>query len=227
MAREEFLDELSDDFPCKRIYSFDESFRYDTVRRELMDAVLDGTFEMYECAVKESEFSYKITADENFVLEVKYKEDRWGKIFSYVAEAFDIGEAAFRFFVVVPRVLDEGEVLLAAERGLTVNQESREKHDHCEQTHVLEEIEIIALPIYRAKGHFLNSSVFLCRDNRYVLTVTHLSPGARKYTLLNEVYTDCDFAELIAAGYVAYFDWETCPGPFDEVYQEVYKRVTH
>jgi len=227
MAREEFLDELSDDFPCKRIYSYDESFRYDTVRRELMDAVLDGTFEKYECAVKESEFSYEIAADSNFVLEVKYKEDRWQKTFSYVAEAFDIGEAAFRFFVVVPRVLDEGEVLLAAERGLIVDQESREKHDHCEQTQAPEEIELIAPPIYRAKGHFLISSVFLCRDGRYVLTVTHLSPGARKYTLLDEVYTDGEFAELIAAGYVAHFDRETCPGPFDEVYQEVYKRVTH
>lgn len=227
MARKEFLDELSDDFPCKRIYSYDESFRYDTVRRELMDAVLDGAFEKYECVVKESEFSYTITADSNFVLEVKYKEDRWEKTFSYVAGAFDIGEAAFRFFIVVPRVLDEGEVLLAAERGLTADQESREKHDHCEQTQAAEEIELIAPPVYRMKGYFLISSVFLCRDGRYVLTVTHLSLGARKYTLLDKVYTDGEFAELIAAGYVAHFDREICPRPFDEVYQEVYKRVTH
>ncbi|WP_313706650.1 hypothetical protein [Massilia sp.] len=227
MAREEFLDELSDDFPCQRIYSYDESFRYETERRAIMDAVLDGTFEKYECAVKESEFSYKITADAVFSLEVKYKEDSWKKDFKYVAEAFDIGEAAYRFFIVVPRVLDEGEVLLAAERGLAVDQESRGKHDHCEQIQELEEIKVITPPHYRTKGRFLVSTVFLCKDGRYAVSVIHLQPGARRFALLDAVYTDVGFAELIAVGYVTHFDLETCPGPFDEVYQEVYRRVTH
>ena len=227
MAREEFLDELSDDFPPQRIYSYDESFRYDTERRALMDAVLDGTFEKYECAVQESDFSYRITADSVFTLEVKYKEESWKKNFQYVADAFDIAEAAYRFFVVVPRVLDEGEVLLAAERGLSVDQESRELHDHCEQTHELEELEVITPPHFRAKGHFLVSTVFRCKHGDFVVTVTHLRPGATKFTLLDEVYSDAGFAELIAAGYVTYFDRETCPGPSDEVYKEVYKRVTH
>lgn len=132
MAQQEFLDELSDEFPPLQIYSFDENFRYETERLRLMDEVLEGTFETYSRVESEFGFRYTIIADAAFELEVAYKDNIWRKSFSYIAEAFDIAEAAYRFLIVVPRVLDEGEVVIANEDAYQVDEESRRLNDHCE-----------------------------------------------------------------------------------------------
>ena len=225
MAREEFLDELSDDFPSQRIYSYDENFRYETERRVLMDAVLEGTFEQYECNVRESDFGYTITADAEFLLEVRYKEDKWRKSFPYIAQAFDIAEAAYRFFVVVPRVLDEGEVLLSNERNYAIDPESYEMHDHCLDDDVPRPVELISPPHLRVKGNFLFATVFRCTDGTYALSVIHARAGKHS-SLLEKYFSEPDFAELIANSYIELMDNEF-PGAPDDVYEYVYKRITH
>lgn len=112
MAQQEFLNELSDEFPPLHIYSYDENFRYETERLRLMDEVLEGTFETYSRVETQFGFRYTIIADAVFELEVAYKDNVWKKSFDYIAEAFDIAEAAYRFFIVMPRVLDEGEIVI-------------------------------------------------------------------------------------------------------------------
>jgi hypothetical protein len=221
MAREEFLDELSDDFPSQRIYSYDENFRYETERRLLMDAVLEGTFEEYERNVKESDFGYKITANAEFLLEVTYKEDTWQKSFPYIAQAFDIAEAAYRFFVVVPRVLDEGEVLLSNEANYPIDAESHEMHDHCLGDDRLKPVERISC----VKGDFLSATVFRCTDGTYMLNITHRRAG--KYSeLLDKNFTDADFAKVIANKSLEVFDQEVIELPLD-MYEFVYAKVIH
>jgi hypothetical protein len=225
MAREEFLDELSDDFPSQRIYSYDENFRYETERRLLMDAVLEGTFEEYECNVKESDFGYKITADADFLLEVRYKEENWKKSFPYIAQAFDIAEAAYRFFVVVPRVLDEGEVLLSNEKKYPIDPESYEMHDHCLDDDRPKPVERIYPPYLRLRGDFLSATVFRCTDGTYMLNIIHRRAG--KYSeLLDKSFTDADFAEVIANKYLEVFDQEAIVPP-DDMYECVYAKITH
>ena len=226
MAREEFLDELSDDFPSKRLYSYDENSCHETKRRFLMDAVFEGTFEQYECNVNESDFGYKITADVFFLLDVTYKEDKWQKSFSYIAEAFEIAEAAYRFFVVVPRVLDEGEVLLSNERTFPIGPESLEMHDHCMDDDVsMPPVELVFPSHLRVKGEYLLATIFLCTDGTYATSVIHARAGKHS-SLLDKYFTDPDFAELIVNAYIEVSDKEF-PGAPDEVYQHVYKRVTH
>ncbi len=112
MAQQEFFDELSDEFPPLHIYSCDESFHYETERLRLMDEVLDGTFETYSRVETQFDFRYTIIADASFELEVAYKDNIWIKSFVYIAEAFDTAEAAYRFLIVMPRVLDEGETVV-------------------------------------------------------------------------------------------------------------------
>jgi hypothetical protein len=225
MPREEFLEELSDDFPSQRIYSYDENFRYETERRLLMDAVLEGTFEEYECNVKESEFGYKITADADFLLEVRYKGDKWQKSFPYIAQAFDIAEAAYRFFVVVPRVLDESEVLLSNEANYPIDAESHEMHDHCLEDDRPKPVELIYPPQLRLKGDFLSATVFRCTDGTYMLNIIHRRAG-KSSELLDENLTDPDFAEVIANKYLEVFDQEVI-APLDDMYEYVYAKVTH
>ena len=225
MPREEFLDELSDDFPSQRIYSYDENFRYETERRLLMDAVLEGTFEEYECNVKEIEFGYKITADADFHLEVRYKEGKWQKSFPYIAQAFDIAEAAYRFFVVVPRVLDEGEVLLSNEAHYPVDAGSHEMHDHCLDDDRPKPAEIIYPQQLCLKGDFLTATVFYCTDSTYMLNIIHRRAG-KSSELLDKNLTDPGFAEVIANKYLEVFDQEVTAPP-EDMYEYVYAKVTH
>jgi len=225
MAREEFLDELSDDFPSQRIYSYDENFRYEADRRLLMDAVLEGTFEEYEYNVEESDFSYKITADADFRLEVRYKEEKWKKSFPYIAQAFDIAEAAYRFFVVVPRVLAEGEVLLSNEQSYSIDPESHEMHDHCLDADRPMPVDFIYPPYLRVKGDSLSATVFRCTDGTYILYIIRSQLG--KYSeLLNKNFTDAGFAEAVANKYLEVFDRGAIVTPGD-AYEYVYARVTH
>lgn len=208
MAREEFLDELSDDFPPQRIYSHDETVRYFTERRELMDAVLEGTFETYECAVKECGFRYKISADADFELEVSYKDETWRKTFPYIAEAFDIAEAAYRFFIVVPRVLDEAEAL----RSYIPSNPNKPA-------------ELIVPPHYRERGEYVFATIFRCTNGTYMLSIVHRR-AAQQTELLDKYFTDADFAELIANKYLEIFDQKVI-GPPDDIYNDVYAKVTH
>lgn len=223
MSREHFLDELSDDFPPRTIYSYDETARYNAERLALIDAVLDGSFEKYECKVKDSEFSYKITADAVFDLEVVYKDESWKKSFSYVTEAFEIAESAYRFFVVVPRVLDEGEVLLANEKNYPVDAESRQMHDHCDD----EPVEVFHTPELDFKGQYIHAKVFRCLDSTYLLTIVHVSSEKGMQPLLDRYYGDVELAKLLAVGYLNLFDRAEYPIRMHETYKKVYIRVTH
>lgn len=225
--REKFLDELTPNFPPKKIYSYDENTRYTCERKALMDAVLAGTFEEYVREVEEAKFSYKITADENFCLEVSAEGERWTKTFGYIAEAFDIAEAAYRFFIVMPRTLDEGEVLLKAERDLEVDRGSRDKHDHCDDQRGQEKVGIIMPPHFTASGITIKATVYLCTDGSYILSVAHFIPGRKKRRLLDQFYSDPDFAAVLAAEYVRQCDTTEFLGIEEEIYQRVYKRVTH
>lgn len=222
MSREHFLDELSDDFPPRTIYSYDETVRYNVERLALIDAVLDGSFEKYECNVQESEFSYTIIADAVFDLEVVYKGEAWKKSFSYVTEAFEIAESAYRFFVVVPRVLDEGEVLLANEKNYPVDAESRQMYDHCDD----EELEISKTPELVFEGQYIHAKVFRRSDSMYLLTVVHASKEVGLQPLLDRFYGDIELAKLLALGYMSLFD-RADPLPMHEAYKRVYMRVIH
>ena len=225
--REKFLDELTPNFPPKKIYSYDENVRYTCDRKALMDEVLAGTFEEYVREVEEAKFSYKITADENFCLKVSVEGERWTKTFDYIAEAFEIGEAAYRFFIVMPRALDEGEVLSKAERNLEIDQESREKHAHCDNHEQQKKLEVILPPNFAAHGSMIKATVYLCTDGSYVLSVAHTVPGRKKRRLLDRFYCDPDFAALLAAEYVRQCDTAELLGMEEEIYQRVYRRLTH
>ncbi len=109
MSQQKILDELSDEFPPLYVYSDDENLRFLSERLWLMDEVLEGTFETYSRVENKDEFRYTIWADAVFELEVAYKDNVWKKNFDYIAEAFDIAEAAYRFFIVLPRALDQGK----------------------------------------------------------------------------------------------------------------------
>lgn len=227
MVREGFLEELTDNFPPKNIYSYDEDFRYAYDRKLLMDKVLLGTFESYVRYVEDSKFSYKITVDEKFCLEVEAEGERWTKTFEYITDAFEIGEAAYRFFIVVPRALDEGEVLLKAERDLQIDRESYEMHDHCEDHVESNKVQIIMPPNFTAQGATIKATVYLCTDGSYILSVAHTIPSRKKRRLLDQIYSDPDFAALLAAEYVRQCDAAEFLGIEEEIYQRVYRRVTH
>ncbi|KQV50028.1 hypothetical protein ASC93_10920 [Massilia sp. Root335] len=197
------------------------------IRRLLMNEVLLGTFESYVRHVEDAEFSYKITADDKFCLEVVAKEQRWTKIFDYITDAFEIGEAAYRFFVVMPRALDEGEVLLKAERDLEVDQESRDKHDHCDNQDEHAEVEIIMPPHFNVQGATIKATVYPCTDGSYILSVVHTVSSRKKRRLLDQFYSDPDLAALLAAEYVRQCDTTESLGIEDEIYRRVYSRVTH
>lgn len=225
MPRKEFLQELTPDFPPKKIYSFDENFRYTCDRQMLMDEVLLGTFESYERHVEEAKFSYKITADEKFDLEVVSVDEIWTTSFDYITEAFDIGEAAYRFFIVMPRVLDEGEVLLKAEQGINVDQESRDKHDHCDDQE-RQPPEAIDRLQFSVHGHYINATVHLCTDGQYILKVVHKHMGRPEQCLLDRLCIDSDLAKLLAAGYVKHADVESL-GSAEELYKQICLSVMH
>lgn len=225
MPREEFLEELTPGFPPKNIYSYDEEVRYRYDRQMLMDEVLFGTFELYVRHVEEKKFSYKITADEKFHLEVVAEGESWTRIFDYVTDAFEIGEAAYRFFIVMPRALDEGEVLLKAERGLQVDQESRDKHDHCEDQQT-KSVEIINRFQFSAQGQYVKATVSLCANGGFILSVTHSRNGRSRRRLLDLFYSDPDLAQLLAKGYVKHADTEW-PGTEEDLYKQVYLSVMH
>ena len=227
MSREEFLEELTDDFPPKNIYSYDEDARYIYDRKLLMDEVLLGTFESYVRRVEVAKFSYKITADEKFCLEVEAEGKCWTRVFDYITDAFEIGEAAYRFFIVMPRVLDEGEVLLKADRKLEVDRESRDKHDHCEHYGEQKKVEIITPPNFTAHGATIKAAVYLCTDGSYILSVAHSIPGRKERRLLDQFYSDPYFAALLAAEYVRQCDAVEFLGIEEEIYQRVYRHVTH
>lgn len=227
MPREEFLEELTDNFPPKNLYSYDEDVRYTYDRKLLMDKVLLGTFESYIRHVEHAKFSYKITVDNNFYLEVESEGERWTKIFDYITDAFEIGEAAYRFFIVMPRVLDEGDVLIKAERNLEVDQESRDKQDHCDHHEEQKKVEIITPPNFAAQGVTIKAAVYLCTDGSYILSVSHTIPGRKKRRLLDRFFCDHDLAALLAAEYVRQCDTAEFLGMEEEVYERVYKRVTH
>lgn len=227
MAREEFLEELTDNFPPKSIYSYDENVRYTYDRKLLMEEVLLGTFESYARHVEDAKFSYKITADKEFCLEVETEGERWTKVFDYVTDAFEIGEAAYRFFIVMPRTLDEGEVVLKAERDLQIDRESYEKHDHCKDYVESKKVEMLMRPNFTAQGATIKATVNLCTDGSYILTVAHFIPGRKKRRLLDQFYSDPDFAARLAAEYVRQCDTTEFLGLEEDIYQRVYSRVTH
>jgi hypothetical protein len=127
----------------------------------------------------------------------------------------------------MPRVLDEGEVLLKAERDLVVDHESRDKHVHCDYQDEQKKVEIIMPPNFAAQGAAIKATVYLCTDGSYLLTVAHLIPGRKKRRLLDQFYLDPDFAALLAAEYVRQCDTTEFLGIEEEIYQRVYRRVTH
>lgn len=225
MPREEFLEELTPNFPPKEAYSYDENARYTCERQKLMDEVLLGTFESYILNVEYAKFSYKITADEKFCLEVMAEGERWTRMFDYITDAFEIGEAAYRFFVAMPRALDEGEVLLKAERGLQVDHESREKHDHCEDEQT-KPVEIINPFHFSTQGQYVKATVSLCSDGGFILSVIHVCKSSWRRRLLDQFYSDPDLAQLLAEGYVKHADTAS-PGLEEELYKLVYLSIMH
>jgi hypothetical protein len=227
MKREEFLDELTDNFPPLAIYSFDEKFRYDSERARLLEEVLTGAFEKYERIEAGGEFRYTIVADSEFTLEVEGEGEVWTKTFEYIADAFDIAEAAYRFFIVMPRVLTEGERALIIEKDLPIDEESYQMHDHCECHGEQNQVEIIMPPNFTAQGTCIKAAVYLCTDGSYVLSVSHRIPGKPKRCLLDKFYSDPDFAALIAAEYVRQCDTTEFLGIEEEIYERVYSRATH
>jgi hypothetical protein len=227
VPHEGFLEELTPDFPPAHIYSYDENVRYTCERQTLMDEVLEGTFESFVREVREAGFSYRITADEYFSLEVAAGGQRWTRTFGYITEAFDIAEAAYRFFIVMPRVLDEGGVLLEAERKLQAGKESRAMHDHCEGQTGSRPSGTIVLPGFTAQGATARATVRLCTDGSCILGIEHLVPEPAKRRLPDRFYADPDFAALIAAEYVRQCDTAGFTGTDDEIYRRVYSRVTH
>lgn len=227
MKREEFLDELTDDFPPQAIYSFDEKFRYDLERARLLEEVLIGIFEKYERIEAGGEFRYTIVADAKFHLEVAGEGEIWTKTFEDFADAFDIAEAAYRFFIVMPRVLTEGEHPLISEKDMPIDPESYEMHDHMQGHGEQNKVEIIMPPNFTAQGATIKATVYFCTDGSYILTVAHIIPGRKKRRLLDQFYSDPDFAALLAAEYVKQCDTTEFLGIEEEIYQRVYSRVTH
>lgn len=227
MKREEFLDELTDNFPPLAIYSFDEKFRYDSERARLLEEVLTGAFEKYERIESGGEFRYTIVADSEFTLEVAGEGEVWTKTFEYIAEAFDIAEAAYRFFIVMPRVLTEGDHALISEKDLPIDEESYEMHDHCEGHGEQKQVDIIMPPNFTAQGAYIKATVYICTDGSYILSVVQFIPGRAKRRLLDKFYSDPEFAALIAAEYVRQCDTTEFLGIEEEIYEKVYSRVTH
>lgn len=226
MPREEMLDELTDDFPCKRIYKFDEQFRYDTDRAVLMDKVLDGTFEAYVRVEIELNFSYKIIGDEKFVLEVMYEGYVWTKAFDYITDAFEIGEAAYRLLIVYPRIMEEGEVLQEKDAGSTLDVGCYELHDHCLDEEK-EEVEILRPPRHVLKGRHIEATIFRCSDGTFLLSVVHKSDVIKHESVLDRFFAYFELAELIAQGYLRCVDLAEFPSQLDETYNLVYLRSMH
>lgn len=225
MPREEMLDELTDNFPCKRIYSFDEQFRYDTDRAMLMDEVLEGTFETYIRVEAEMKFSYKITGTDVFNLEVMYNEYVWKKKFDYVTDAFEIGEAAYRLLIVYPRVMEGGEVLHKKEVESTLDMGRCELHDHCLDE--AEAVEILRPPRLVLKGKYIKVTVFRCSDETFLLSVVHTSDVNKQESVLDRFFADFELAELIARGYLRCVDLAEFPDQLDNTYERVHFSSVH
>jgi hypothetical protein len=225
MGRQDFLEELTPNFPPKAIYSYDENYQYNADRQMLMDEVLVGTFNSFVRELKELAFSYRITADEKFFLDVSADGQRWTKTFDYVTDAFDIAEAAYRFFVVMPRVLSESDMFSSDERALTVDQKSFEMHDHC-QDFGEPKVELIYPPCFSFNGHYLQASIYLCTNDSYTLAIHHVIKE-KKRPILNMFFWDIDFAKLLALGYLEIFDQASYPLNLGEAYARVHRRTTH
>jgi len=226
MPREEMLDELSDGFPDKKLYNFDEQARYDLDRALLLERVLDGTFESYERVESELKFSYKITADSKFNLEVFYDEYVWRRSYDYVADAFEVAEAAYRLLVVYPRVYEEGAVYLEKEKNLQLDEESYQRHDHCQDNGGKQVVELIDPP-QLVKGFYISATIHMCTDGNFLLSVIYSEDGTRKFPILDRFYSDPDLAELIADGYLKFADKAEFPHQAEDLYARIYQRVMH
>jgi hypothetical protein len=226
MPREEMLNELTDDFPSKHIYNFDEQFRYDTDRIALMDKVLEGTFETYVRVEAEMKFSYEIIGCKKFDLEVRHDGFTWKKTFDYVTDAFEIGEAAYRLLIVYPRVMQDGEVLHEREVGAAMDVKCYELHDHC-LVEEDDEIEILNPPRRVLKGKYIEAKIFACSDGNFLLSVVHISNVDNQESLLDQFFTYFELAELIAHGYLQCVDFIEFPRQLDETYKCVYLRSIH
>jgi hypothetical protein len=226
MPREEMLDELTDIFPCKRIYNFDEQFRYDTDRALLMDEVLEGTFEAYVRVEKFLNFSYRIIGEIKFNLEVMYKGHVWTKAFDYVTDAFEIGEAAYRLLIVYPRVMEEGEVLHEKEVGSTLDVGCYELHRHC-----LDDkkgaVEILCPPRLVLKGKHIEAIISRCSDGNFLLNVVHTSDVNMHESVLDRSFAYFELAELIARGYLQCADLAKFPSQLHTTYNLVRLRSMH
>lgn len=226
MPREEMLDELTDNFPCKRIYNFDEQFRYDTDRALLMDKVLDGVFESYARLEAELNFSYKIIGDIKFSLEVIYEGHVWTKDFDYITDAFEIGEAAYRLLVAYPRVMEEGELLHEKEAGLTVDVVCYELHDHCLDEEK-EAFEILLPPRLALKGMHIQATIFGCSDGNFLLSVVHINEFNMHESVLDQFFPYFELAELIAQSYLRCVDLAKFPNQLDKTYNMIHLRSMH
>lgn len=226
MPREEMLDELTDNFPCKRIYNFDEQFRYDTDRAVLMDEVLEGTFETYVRLEEEKNFSYKITGTNVFDLEVMYDDYVWQKTFDYVTDAFEIGEAAYRLLIVYPRVMEDGKVLHEKEVGSTLDLDCYELHDHCLDVET-EAVEILHPPRLALKGKHIEATIFRCSDETFLLSIVHTSDVNKHEPVLDRFFADFELAELIARGYLRCVDLAEFPGQPENTYERIYFCLMH
>lgn len=226
MPREEMLDELTDNFPCKRMYNFDEQFRYDTDRAALMDEVLDGTFETYVRVEAGMNFSYKIIGTNVFDLEVMYDGYVWKKKFDYVTDAFEIGEAAYRLLIVYPRVMEDGKVLHEKEVGLHLDTDCYELHDHCLDVET-EVVGILRPPRLVLKGKHIEATIFRCSDETFLLSVVHASVVNRHQPVLDRFFADFELAELVARGYLRCVDLAEFPGELENTYERVYFSLMH
>lgn len=224
MPREEMLDELSEGFPDKELYNFDEQVRYDIDRALLLDRVLEGSFESYERVESVANFSYKITGDAKFTLEVFYDDYSWKRSYDYIVDAFEIGEAAYRLLVAFPRVQEAGAILREQEMITNVDPEFYEEHDHMLEEGGKKAVELIHPPHKRIRGFYVMAIVYLCNDGNYLLTVTHSEDRKTSFPILDVFYSDPDLAVLIARGYIKHVDTATFPHP-DEAYRRVYMRV--
>jgi len=226
MPREKMLDELTDDFPCKRIYNFDEQFRYDTDRFILMDKVLEGTFENYVRVEAEMKFSYEIIGCAKFDLEVRYEGAVWKKTFDYITDAFEIGEAAYRLLIVYPRIMADGEILCENEVGFSIDVACYEVHDHC-LVEEDEEIDILNPPKLALKGKYVEAKIFGCSNGNSFLSIVHTSDVNNQKSVLDQFFPYFELAELIARGYLQYVDLAEFPSQLDETYNRVHLRSMH
>jgi len=112
--------------------------------------------------------------------------------------------------------------------------ESYELHDHCQdaendhcQDAEIMTAKIIEPPELSTQGNYLQTSIHLCTNGNFLLSIVHLDKLVGKRLLLNHFYTDIDLANLIAKGYIEWFDRAKYPDSLLSTYRQVYFRVTH